>query len=100
MKCSPCAEFCADTGAYTGVVPVGDTGAEGGTQVELPLSPVVVAVCSPSTVWHDLSHPWDMVTGTLLILSAMKNKSINQEDAHFTVKWYSVKHSTLQHYDP
>ena len=78
MKCSPCAEFCADTGAYTGVVPVGDTGAEGGTQVELPLFPVVVAVCSPSIVWHDLSHPWDMVTGTLLILSAMKNKSINQ----------------------
>lgn len=63
LTVEPSAEFCADTGVYTGAVPVGDIGAGKGSLAELPLSPVVAVVCSPSTVWHDPSHPSDMVTG-------------------------------------
>ena len=61
---SPSADFCADTGVYTGVVPVGGTGAERVLQDGLPQSPVVAAVCLPDTALHDLSHLWDKVTGT------------------------------------
>lgn len=55
MQFSPSAVFCADTGIYTGVVLVDDTGAVRVIQGGLPLLPVVAAaVYLQDTVLHDL----------------------------------------------
>ena len=71
---SPSAGFCAGTGAYSGAVLVGDTGAVVAKQVGLPLYPaaVVAAVCLRDIALCDPSHPWDKVTGTWLTVTATK----------------------------
>lgn len=78
VKCvqsSPSAVFYADTGIYTGAALADDTGAVRIIQVELPLSPVVVAdVCLQDTVLRDPSHLWDRVIDTGLTLTARKYK--------------------------